>query len=128
AFGWLVFAAVALYELAQHRPMFLAATAQPTTNQPLVSILIPSRNEAGRILDQSVRSVLAQDYEEFEVIVVNDRSTDATESILRSIAATDKRLNVINGVEPPAGWLGKPYALQQALETSRGQWILTIDA
>jgi len=47
---------------------------------------------------------------------------------LRSIAATDKRLSIINGVEPPAGWLGKPYALQQALESSRGQWVLTVDA
>lgn len=128
ASGWLVFAAVALYELARRKPLLLAAHAQRMTNAPLVSILIPSRNEAGRILDQSVRSVLAQDYEQLEVIVVNDRSTDDTESILRSIAATDKRLKIINGLEPPAGWLGKPYALQQALEASRGQWILTVDA
>ena len=128
AFGWLVFAAVALYELARRKPLFLPAQSQQTMNAPLVSVLIPSRNEAERILAQSVLSVLAQDYEQLEVIVVNDRSTDATESILRSIAETDKRLRVINGVEPPAGWLGKAYALQQALEASRGQWILTVDA
>lgn len=128
ASGWLVFAAVALFELARRKPLLLAAQAQRTTNAPLVSILIPSRNEAGRILGQSVQSVLAQDYEQLEIILVNDRSTDDTESILRSIAVTDKRLRVINGVEPPAGWLGKPNALQQALEAARGQWILTIDA
>jgi chlorobactene glucosyltransferase len=126
AFGWLMFAAVALYELTHRKP--LTAETPQTTNAPLVSVLIPSRNEAGRILEQSVRSVLAQDYEQLEVIVVNDRSTDSTEPILRSIAATDKRLTIINGVEPPAGWHGKPYALQQALEASRGQWILTVDA
>ena len=62
------------------------------------------------------------------MIGVDDRSTDATESTLRSIAQTDERLHVINGLEPPAGWLGKPYALQQALEVSRGAWVLTVDA
>ena len=128
ASGWLVFAAISLYELARRKPLFFASQDHRPTNAPLVSVLIPSRNEAGRILAQSVQSVLAQDYEQLEVIVVNDRSTDGTEPILRSIAATDKRLRIINGVEPPAGWLGKPYALQQALEASNGQWILTVDA
>lgn len=128
AFGWLVFAAVALYGLAGRKPLLPLQNSRLTTDAPLVSVLIPARNEAHRVLAQSVRSVLAQDYEHLEVIAVNDRSTDATESILRSIAETDERLHVINGVEPPAGWLGKPYALQQALEASRGQWVLTIDA
>ena len=54
--------------------------------------------------------------------------TDTTESILCSVAEADERLRIINGVRPPAGWLGKPYALQQALEASRGHWVLTMDA
>jgi chlorobactene glucosyltransferase len=128
AFGWLVFAAVTLYGLAGRKPLLPPQNSHPMTDAPLVSVLIPARNEARRILAQSVRSVLAQDYEHLEVIAVNDRSTDATESILRSIAETDERLHVINGVEAPAGWLGKPYALQQALGVSRGHWVLTIDA
>jgi chlorobactene glucosyltransferase len=128
AFGWLVFVAVALYGLAKRKPLLPLQSSRPTTDAPLVSVLIPARNEAHRVLSQSVRSVLAQNYEHLEVIVVNDRSTDVTESILRSIAETDKRLHVVNGVEPPAGWLGKPYALQQALEVSRGSWVLTVDA
>lgn len=128
ALGWLGFAALVLYGLAGRRPLLSPENSQATADAPLVSALIPARNEARRVLAQSVRSVLAQDYERLEVIVVNDRSTDETESILRSIAETDKRLHVINGAEPPAGWLGKPYALQQALEASRGAWVLTIDA
>jgi cellulose synthase/poly-beta-1,6-N-acetylglucosamine synthase-like glycosyltransferase len=128
AFGWLVFAAVALYGLAERKPLLPVQNSHPITDAPLVSVLIPARNEARRVLAQSVRSVLAQDYEHLEAIAVNDRSTDATESILRSIAETDERLRVINSVEPPAGWLGKPYALHQALAASRGQWVLTIDA
>lgn len=128
AIGWLGFAAVVLYGLAGRKPLLPPENSHATTAAPLVSALMPARNEAQRVLAQSVRSVLAQDYEPLEVIVVNDRSTDATGSILRSIAQTDNRLRVIQGGEPPAGWLGKPHALQQALAASRGQWVLTIDA
>jgi chlorobactene glucosyltransferase len=95
---------------------------------PLVSVLVPARNEERRILRQCLRSILAQDYGNFEVVAVNDRSTDATGAILRELAAGDERLRVVEGVEPPRGWLGKPYALQQALEASRGEWVLMADA
>lgn len=128
AFGWLAFAAVALYGLAGRKPLTAPENPRATAEAPLVSALIPARNEERRVLASSVRSVLAQDYERLEVIAVNDRSTDATESILRAVAETDARLRVINGAEPPAGWLGKPYALQQALAASRGPWVLTVDA
>src|ERR1044071_9708504 len=126
--GWLAFAVVVLYGLTKRKPLPATQNSQLRTNAPLVSVLIPARNEAHRILARTLRSVLAQTYEHLEVIAVNDRSTDDTESILRSVAETDERLRIINGVEPPAGWLGKPFALQQALEASRGHWVLTLDA
>jgi cellulose synthase/poly-beta-1,6-N-acetylglucosamine synthase-like glycosyltransferase len=128
AIGWLIFAAVVLYGLKRRGPLLPPQNSGSVTGATLVSVLIPARNEEHRILAQCVRSVLAQDYEHLEIIAVNDRSTDATESILRSIAETDERLRLINGTEPPAGWLGKPYALQQALGAARGGWVLTIDA
>lgn len=96
--------------------------------QPLVSILVPARDEAGRVLRASVASMLAQDYDNFEVIAVNDRSTDATGDILQAMAQSDKRLHVIAGTPTPAGWLGKPHALAQALDAARGAWILATDA
>lgn len=95
---------------------------------PLVSVLVPARNEEGRVLPQCIRSILAQDYARFEVLAVNDRSTDATGEILRAIAKADDHLRVIDGTETPAGWLGKPHALQQALDGARGSWILATDA
>ena len=98
---------------------------QSPNDGPLVSIVIPARNEA-RIIERSVRAFLAQDYENFEVIVVNDRSTDATGEILR--AFNDPRLTVIDGSDTPAGWLGKPWALEQATARAQGELLLIVDA
>src|SRR5512133_3486700 len=98
------------------------------SDAPLVSVLVPARNEEDRVLSECVHSILAQDYESFEVIAVNDRSTDATGAILKSLERASQRLRVIEGAEPPAGWLGKPYAMQQALNHARGEWILATDA
>ncbi|HXI23890.1 MAG TPA: glycosyltransferase family 2 protein [Pyrinomonadaceae bacterium] len=95
---------------------------------PLVSVLVPARNEEHRVLADCIRSILAQDYGSFEVIAINDRSTDATGTILESFAKCDPRLRVITGEDLPAGWLGKPYAMQQALAPARGEWILATDA
>lgn len=128
AVGWLGFAGIALYGLAQRKPLPATPVSQLTINPPLVSILLPARNEAHRVLSQALASILSQDYKQIEVIAVNDRSTDSTGSILDSLAQTDDRLRVIKSTEPPAGWLGKPYALQQAYEVSRGEWIVTLDA
>jgi chlorobactene glucosyltransferase len=100
----------------------------PASDTPLVTVLVPARNEEHRVLADCLRSILAQDYGRFEVIVVNDRSTDATGAILETLAKSDQRLRVIEGEELPAGWLGKPYAMQQAFNQARGEWILATDA
>jgi chlorobactene glucosyltransferase len=97
------------------------------TRGPLVSVIIPARNEAGSI-ERTVRAFLAQTWESLEIIVVDDRSSDDTGSILRAIAAEDPRLHVINGVEPPDGWLGKPWALHQGQGLARGELLLFVDA
>jgi chlorobactene glucosyltransferase len=92
---------------------------------PLVSVIIPARDEA-HIIERTVRAFLTQTYANLEVIVINDRSTDGTGDIVRSIH--DDRLTVIDGVEPPAGWLGKPWALHQGSGVARGQLLLFVDA
>jgi chlorobactene glucosyltransferase len=92
---------------------------------PLASIVIPARNEAGRI-EATVRAFLAQEYPSFEVIVVNDRSTDETGAVLGRIH--DPRLVVIDGAEPPDGWLGKPWALDQGTRRAAGEILLISDA
>ncbi|HXG58006.1 MAG TPA: glycosyltransferase family 2 protein [Thermoanaerobaculia bacterium] len=94
---------------------------------PLVSVIIPARNEERRI-ELTVRAFLAQRYRNLELIVVNDRSTDATGEILRRNAAADPRLIVLHGEEPPPGWLGKPWALHQGSLRARGELLLFVDA
>jgi chlorobactene glucosyltransferase len=93
--------------------------------QPLVSVVIPARNE-GHIMERTVRAFLAQDYPNFELIVVDDRSTDSTADILRAI--NDPRLTVIEAKEAPAGWLGKPWALEEGKARARGDLLLFVDA
>jgi chlorobactene glucosyltransferase len=94
---------------------------------PLVSVIIPARNEA-RAIEKTVRSFCEQVYSPVEIIVVNDRSEDATGAIARGIAARDARVTVVDGVEPPAGWLGKPWALQQGADRAKGDLLLFVDA
>ncbi len=98
-----------------------------TTPPPMISVIIPARNEE-RNIGECLRSVLAQTYPNFEVIVVDDRSSDATLQILDEIAARDARLQVIHGAELPPGWAGKPHALVQGAAAARGVWLCFMDA
>jgi cellulose synthase/poly-beta-1,6-N-acetylglucosamine synthase-like glycosyltransferase len=129
ALAWLVALVLTLHGFSRKRPLLptdrLAFTAGEA---PAVSVLVPARNEEHRVLSECIRSILAQDYGRFEVIAVNDRSTDRTGAILETLARGDERLRVITGEEPPAGWLGKPYAMHQAFTHSSGEWILATDA
>jgi len=129
AFAWLVIVALTLHGLSRQRPLLATANLRLTASDaPLVSVLVPARNEEQRVLEPCIRSILAQDYGNFEVIAVDDRSTDNTGTILKTLAMSDERLRVIEGEELPPGWLGKPYAMQQALRHARGEWILATDA
>ena len=92
---------------------------------PLVSVIIPARDEE-RSIERTVRAILAQTYPALELIVVNDRSTDRTGAILASI--DDPRLIVVEGHEPPPGWLGKPYALHLGAQRAAGELLLFVDA
>jgi len=127
--AWFISIGLTLYGLSRQQPLLPTNHLRMTSSDaPLVSVLVPARNEQHRVLAHCIRSILAQDYGQFEVIAVNDRSTDGTGRILETLAKSDDRLRVIEGQEPPPGWLGKPYAMQQALNRARGEWILATDA
>ena len=95
---------------------------------PTVSVCIPARNEE-RDVERGVRSALAQEYPDFEVVVVDDRSTDGTGEILdRLEGGNPETLRVIRVEELPDGWIGKNHALHRAARAARGELILFVDA
>jgi glycosyltransferase involved in cell wall biosynthesis len=97
------------------------------TNVPRISLLFAARDEEEKL--PGALATLAQiDYPELEIIGVDDRSEDATGRILDEFAASHPRFRAIHVAELPAGWLGKPHALQQAYEGSSGEWLLFTDA
>lgn len=96
-------------------------------NPPLVSVVIAARNEE-REIEGALKSVLTQNYENLEVIIVNDRSTDATPLILERMAPEHSELRVVTIRELPAGWLGKNYALYTGARQATGQLLLFTDA
>lgn len=94
---------------------------------PRVSIVIPARNEE-RNLEEALRSALALDYDNLEIDVVDDRSTDRTGQILDRMESEDPRLRVIHVKELPKGWLGKNHALWLGAEKATGELLLFTDA
>jgi cellulose synthase/poly-beta-1,6-N-acetylglucosamine synthase-like glycosyltransferase len=97
---------------------------------PRVSIIVPARNEEEDI-ELSLTRLLQLDYGNFEVIAVNDRSTDRTGQIIEEVAArstSQGRLKVIHHRELPAGWLGKTHAMWTAANQAKGDWLLFTDA
>jgi chlorobactene glucosyltransferase len=112
-----------LPRLASRRPNL--SDANPASDT-LLSVIIPARNETDTIA-AVVRSVLGSNYEPLELIVVDDRSTDGTASIVQELGA-DKRLRLIRGDELPEGWYGKPWACLQGYRHATGELLLFTDS
>jgi len=94
---------------------------------PRISVLIPARNEDQNI-GLCVRSLLEQDYRNFQVIVLNDNSTDRTSEILEAIRRKDKRLQIIQGKPLPPDWLGKHWACHQLYQAADGEYLMFTDS
>jgi glycosyltransferase involved in cell wall biosynthesis len=92
-----------------------------------VSIVVAARNEE-RHVEAAVRSLLAQHYDNIELVVVDDRSTDSTPAVLQALARSDTRLRVVRVDELPGGWLGKNHALHVGAQGASGELLLFIDA
>jgi chlorobactene glucosyltransferase len=94
---------------------------------PFVSILVPARDEA-QVIGQTVRQLLAQDYPNFELIILDDQSSDCTGAVAVQAANGDSRLRIIQGALLPVGWLGKNWACQQLAGQARGELLVFSDA
>ncbi len=94
---------------------------------PFVSILIPARNEEKRI-KPCLRGMLTQDYPSYEILVLDDRSTDDTFNLVESYSKRNRQLKVLRGKELPKGWLGKPWACYELSKKAKGEWLFFTDA
>jgi chlorobactene glucosyltransferase len=112
-----------------HMDVIVDPVTAPPQPQPKISVIVPARNEAKNIR-RCVEALLDQTYSNYELIVLDDRSTDSTPQILEQIShsAHTERLQVLGGQDLPPGWAGKPFALAQASKQSRGEWMCFVDA
>ncbi len=93
----------------------------------MVSILIPARNEEKNIL-RLLQSIHEQDYQNYEVIILDDDSTDKTYQICAAFTGKHTNFRVIKGNTLPRGWLGKNYACYQLAAKAKGNFLLFVDA
>ncbi len=108
-------------------PWISDSTPIASRDAPFVSIIFAARDEAEK-MPAAIETLLAQDYSRFEVIAVNDRSTDQTPAILHEIERSHRNLIVTDIASLPPGWLGKPHALVAGFEKSHGDWLVFTDA
>jgi len=128
---WLLFG-LSMYERRAH--MRLAKRPHPPLPEPppRATILIPAKDEGERIRD-CIQSALAQKYPDFEVVTIDDRSTDTTGAVMDEIAASNPKLKVLHvrQGELREGWTGKCNALHIAVTREvdpRSQWLLFVDS
>ncbi len=94
---------------------------------PFVSVCIPARNEEARI-GPCLESLLSQDYPHYEVLVLDDQSTDGTRDLLTRYSKKNRHLKILRGKSLPVDWVGKSWACHQLSQKAKGAWILFTDA
>ncbi len=113
----------------ENRKGFILTPAHPGPPQdaPKVSVVVAAKDEAENI-EVCIRTLLQQDYPNFEVVVCNDRSVDDTPGIVQRVAASDARCRLVNITHLPQGWCGKNNAMQTGITQTNGEWVVMIDA
>ena len=96
-------------------------------NYPRVSVLIPARNEETNI-GACINGFLSQNYDNFEIHVLNDQSTDRTGTIIEKLGEQYPAVQAIQGKPLPAGWTGKNWACHQLSQSANGEILIFTDA
>jgi glycosyltransferase involved in cell wall biosynthesis len=120
---WNVYAAIRAYGAMAR----VQREVDPPAEWPQVSIIVPACNE-GDTIQAATKAKLASDSPNLEVVLVDDRSTDATSEIIARLAAGDRRVRVVRIDELPSGWIGKVHAMHRGVAAATGDWLLFCDA
>jgi chlorobactene glucosyltransferase len=123
---WLYFLTYMTQSFRQS-PMLESFDRTSVSRFPKVSVILPARNE-GRYIAGCLDSLLGQDYPNFEIIAINDSSTDETSEIMKAYAANDLRVMHIDASPKPEGWTGKNWACYQGFLRARGEFLMFTDA
>lgn len=97
------------------------------SGKPLLSVIVPMRNEE-RNVKSLVSSLKKSTYPNVEFLILNDQSTDRTQELLEKEISGDNRFTLLQGVELPAGWIGKVHACHQLQKAASGEYLLFVDA
>jgi len=108
-------------------PVFEKQNPRIPAKYPYLSIVVPACNEAD-VIEDAISTLLRQDYPDFEIVLVNDRSNDGTGEIIEHLADQDSRIKPIHISNLPPGWIGKVYAMNIGTQKAKGDWILYTDA
>ena len=113
--------------------LFNAATApmlknaDECQNHPRVSVLIPARNEESNI-GACIEGFLTQQYDNFEIRVLDDQSTDRTGAVIKQFSQRHSKVQAIRGEALPSGWMGKNWACYQLSQQADGDILIFTDA
>ncbi len=100
--------------------------AKPHT-KPKVSVILPARNEEG-FIEKCIASLLDQDYENYEIIAIDDRSEDKTGEIIKKMAEKNSKIIYVLADPKPENWMGKNWACFEGFKKSSGELLLFTDA
>ncbi len=118
-----------LYSIAatkyQNRRLKMHPLVVNENYKPFVSILVPAHNEEG-VIEATIENIRSIDYPNFEIIIIDDRSSDNTAGVIKKLA--DKYENVIAMIRNHDAFPGKSAVLNDALEVAKGEAILVFDA
>lgn len=131
--AFLIFNTITLLALAALMHSFFATfrtvsqCAIPSDQLPSISVIVPVRNEETKVA-RCLESLAKQDYPEFEIVVIDDKSTDSSGQIIADLAERYPGIKVVQGRESRPGWLGKCNALHHGSPQAKGEWLVFSDA
>ncbi len=107
--------------------IFPRLSAETSAEMPFVSVMIPARNESA-VIANTVQAWLSQTYPHYEILLLDDHSSDNTAQIARDVCRDCDRLRILSGAPLPDGWMGKNWACHQMAQVAKGDIFLFTDA